>query len=159
LLDFQSDKNYCLFYQNKTNGENEMNKKQTELIEQLYDMQIAEQHIVKKRIELEEKLFDALKSEITKTEGQTTVKAGRYSIAVNQPVNYKLDEEKYRKLAETMPEELQFHRTKLDIDKFAYAKLLLTSADPSVKKYINKIQDCVTTKPGKIAIKITMEDK
>jgi hypothetical protein len=136
-----------------------MNKKQTELIEQLYDMQIAEQQIVKKRIELEEKLFDALKSEITKTEGQTTVKAGRYSIAVNQPVNYKLDEEKYRKLAETMPEELQFHRTKLDIDKFAYAKLLLTSADPSVKKYINKIQDCVTTKPGKIAIKITMEDK
>jgi Rod binding domain-containing protein len=136
-----------------------MNKKQTELVEQLYDMQIAEQHITKKRIELEEKLFDALKSEITKTEGQTTVKAGRYSIAVNQPMNYKLDEEKYRKLAEVMPEELQFHRTKLELDKFAYAKLLLTSADPSVKKYINKIQDCVTSKPGKVAIKIIMEDK
>jgi DNA-binding transcriptional regulator YiaG len=136
-----------------------MNKKQTELIEQLYNMQIAEAHIVKKRIELEEKLFDALKSEITKTEGQTTVKAGHYSIAVNQPMNYKLDEEKYRKLAETMPEEMQFHRTKLDLDKTAYSKLLVMSADPTVKKYINKIQDCVTTKPGKVAIKITMEDK
>lgn len=136
-----------------------MNKKQTELIEQLYNMQIAEQHIVKKRIELEEKLFDALKSEITKTEGQTTVKAGRYSIAVNQPMNYKLDEEKYRKLAETMPEELQFHRTKLELDKTAYSGLLIRSAEPIVKKYINKIQDCVTSKPGKVAIKITMEDK
>lgn len=136
-----------------------MNKKQTELIEQLYDMQIAEQHITKKRIELEEKLFDALKSEITKTEGQETVKAGRYSIAVNQPINYKLDEEKYRELAEVMPEELQFHRTKLELDKTAYSKLLIMSADPTVKKYINKIQDCVTTKPGKIAIKITMEDE
>lgn len=136
-----------------------MNKKQNELIEQLYDMQIAEQHIIKKRIELEEKLFEALKSEITKTEGQETVKAGRYSVTVNQPMNYKLDEEKYRKLAESMPEELQFHRTKLEIDKTAYSKLLIMSADPTVKKYINKIQDCVTTKPGKIAIKITMEDK
>lgn len=136
-----------------------MNKKQTELVEQLYDMQIAEAHIVKKRIELEEKLFDALKSEITKTEGQTTVKAGRYSIAVNQPMNYKLNEDKYRKLAESMPEEMQFHRAKLELDKTAYSKLLVMSADPTVKKYINKIQDCVTSKPGKIAIKITMEDK
>jgi hypothetical protein len=136
-----------------------MNKKQTELIEQLYDMQIAEQHIVKKRIELEEKLFDALKSEITKTEGMETLKTSGYSIVVNQPMIYKLDEEKYRKLAETIPEELQFHRTKLELDKFAYAKLLLTSADPSVKKYINKIQDCVTSKPGKVAIKITMENE
>jgi hypothetical protein len=136
-----------------------MNKKQTELIEQLYDMQIAEQHIVKKRIELEEKLFDALKSEITKTEGMETLKTSGYSIVVNQPMIYKLDEEKYRKLAETIPEELQFHRTKLDIDKTAYSKLLVMSADPTVKKYINKIQDCVTTKPGKVAIKIIMEDK
>lgn len=136
-----------------------MNKKQTELIEQLYDMQIAEQHIVKKRIELEEKLFDALKSEITKTEGMETLKTSGYSIVVNQPVNYKLDEEKYRKLAEVMPEELQFHRTKLDIDKTAYSKLLVMSVDPVVKKYITKIQDCVTTKPGKVAIKITMEDE
>jgi hypothetical protein len=136
-----------------------MNKKQTELIEQLYNMQIAEQHITKKRIELEEKLFDALKSEITKTEGMETLKTSGYSIVVNQPMIYKLDEEKYRKLAETMPEEMQFHRTKLDIDKTAYSKLLVMSADPTVKKYINKIQDCVTTKPGKVAIKITMEDK
>jgi hypothetical protein len=136
-----------------------MNKKQTELIEQLYDMQMAEAHIVKKRIELEEKLFDALKSEITKTEGMETLKTSGYSIVVNQPMIYKLDEEKYRKLAETMPEEMQFHRTKLDIDKTAYSKLLVMSADPTVKKYINKIQDCVTTKPGKVAIKIIMEDK
>ena len=133
-----------------------MNKKQTELIEQLYNMQIAEQHIVKKRIELEEKLFDALKSEITKTEGMETLKTSGYSIVVNQPMIYKLDEEKYRKLAEVMPEELQFHRTKLDIDKTAYSKLLVMSADPTVKKYINKIQDCVTSKPGKVAIKIIM---
>ena len=133
-----------------------MNKKQTELIEQLYNMQIAEQHIVKKRIELEEKLFDALKSEITKTEGMETLKTSGYSIVVNQPMIYKLDEEKYRKLAETIPEELQFHRTKLDIDKTAYSKLLVMSADPTVKKYINKIQDCVTSKPGKVAIKIIM---
>jgi hypothetical protein len=136
-----------------------MNKKQTELIEQLYDMQMAEAHIVKKRIELEEKLFDALKSEITKTEGMETLKTSGYSIVVNQPMIYKHDEEKYRKLAETMPEEMQFHRTKLDIDKTAYSKLLVMSADPTVKKYINKIQDCVTTKPGKVAIKIIMEDK
>jgi hypothetical protein len=136
-----------------------MNKKQTELIEQLYNMQIAEAHIVKKRIELEEKLFDALKSEITKTEGMETLKTSGYSIVVNQPMIYKLDEEKYRKLAESMPEELQFHRTKLELDKTAYSKLLVMSADPTVKKYINKIQDCVTTKPGKVAIKITMEDK
>jgi hypothetical protein len=136
-----------------------MNKKQTELIEQLYDMQIAEQHITKKRIELEEKLFDALKSEITKTEGMETLKTSGYSIVVNQPMIYKLDEEKYRKLAESMPEELQFHRVKIEIDKTAYSKLLVMSADPTVKKYINKIQDCVTTKPGKVAIKITMEDK
>jgi hypothetical protein len=122
-------------------------------------MQIAEQHITKKRIELEEKLFDALKSEITKTEGMETLKTSGYSIVVNQPMIYKLDEEKYRKLAETMPEEMQFHRTKLDIDKTAYSKLLVMSADPTVKKYINKIQDCVTTKPGKVAIKIIMEDK
>lgn len=136
-----------------------MNKKQTELIEQLYDMQIAEAHIVKKRIELEEKLFDALKSEITKTVGMETLKTSGYSITVNQPMNYKLDEDKYRKLAESMPEALQFHRTKLDLDKTAYSKLLIMSANPIVKKYINKIQDCVTSKPGKVAIKITMEDK
>lgn len=127
-----------------------MNKKQTELIEQLYDMQIAEQHITKKRIELEEKLFDALKSEITKTEGQTTVKAGRFSIAVNQPMNYKLDEEKYRKLAETMPEEMQFHRVELKLDKNKYKSLLLT-AD---KKIINKISDCVSSTPAKISVKV-----
>ena len=133
-----------------------MNKKQTELIEQLYNMQIAEQHIVKKRIELEEKLFDALKSEITKTEGTETLKTPGYSIVVNQPMIYKLDEEKYRKLAEVMPEELQFHRVKIEIDKTAYSKLLVMSADPTVKKYINKIQDCVTSKPGKVAIKIIM---
>lgn len=136
-----------------------MNKKQTELIEQLYDMQMAEQHITKKRIELEEKLFDALKSEITKTEGSETLKIPGYSIVVKQPIDYKLNEEKYRKLAEVMPEEMQFHRAKLDIDKTAYNKLLVMSADPTVKKYINKIQDCVTTKPGKVAIKITMEEE
>jgi hypothetical protein len=88
-----------------------------------------------------------------------TLKTSGYSIVVNQPMIYKLDEEKYRKLAETIPEELQFHRTKLDLDKTAYNKLLVMSSDPTVKKYINKIQDCVTSKPGKVAIKIIMEDK
>jgi Rod binding domain-containing protein len=157
-LTFHPVKTIVFFIKTKQE-QTKMNKKQTELVEQLYDMQIAEQHIVKKRIELEEKLFDALKSEITKTEGQETVKAGHYSVTVNQPINYKLDEEKYRKLAETMPEEMQFHRVKIELDKTAYSKLLVMSSDPTVKKYINKIQDCVTSKPGKVAIKITMEDK
>ena len=87
------------------------------IYEQLIAAKSAEEKATKKRMELEEQIFDSVRNQIIKSEGQETLGIDNYKLTINQPVNYKLDEEKYRILAETMPEEYQCHRVKLEIDK------------------------------------------
>ena len=41
-----------------------------------------------------------------------------------------------------------------ELDKNKYSGLLVMSASPEVKKYIKKIQDCVSVKPGKVSVKV-----
>lgn len=128
--------------------------KDTTLYAQLLIAKEEEGKATARREELERGIYDLHRAELRKTEGQEIIKNFGYKITINQLMNYKLDDTKYRKLAETLPEELQFHRTKLELDKQKYSSLLAMSSNPEINKYIQKIQDCVTAKPGKVAVKI-----
>lgn len=131
-----------------------MKTKKTETIfSQLIDAELAEKEAVKKRIAIEQEIFEYVKSQnlIQKSEGQETIEELGYSITVSQPMIYKLDEDKYRELANILPESLQFHRTKIELDK---NKFNLLSELPEAKKYFKKIQDCVSSKQGKISVKV-----
>mgnify|MGYP000915258653 CR=1 FL=1 len=129
-------------------------EKDTTLYAQLLTAKETEEKAIAHRIELEEEIFSLHRSELHKTEGQETLENFGYKITINQPMTYKLDDAKYRKLAESLPEDLQFHRTKLELDKTKYSSLLVMAANPDVKKYIKKIQDCVSVKPGKVSVKV-----
>ena len=129
-------------------------KKDTTLYAQLLTAKQDEEKATARREELEKEIFNLHRAELHKTEGQETIENFGYKITISQPMNYKLDDTKYRKLAESLPEDLQFHRTKLELDKQKYSSLLLMSASPEIKKYIKRIQDCVTVKPGKVAVKV-----
>jgi len=124
------------------------------LYEQLLDAEAAEKKATQKRTEIESELFNYLTPKLSKQEGQETIEEFGYSITVNQPMNYKLDEEKYRALSEKMPEEFQFHRIKIELDKHRYNSLLNISDSPLVKKWLKQAQDCVSVKPGKVSIKV-----
>ncbi len=117
------------------------------IYEQLIAAKAAEEKATKKRIELEEQIFDSVRNQIIKSEGQETLEIDNYKLTVNQPMNYKLDEEKYRALAESLPEECQFHRVKLEIDKRKFQEV-------KNSKFGKKISDCVTCTPGKVSVKI-----
>ena len=135
-------------------------EKDTTLYAQLLAAKKDEENAIARRTELEKEIFELHRAELTKTEGQETLENFGYKITINQPMNYKLDDAKYRKLAESLPEDMQFHRTKLELDKTKYSSLLVMSASPEVKKYIKKIQDCVSAKPGKVSVNVEkMEDK
>jgi monoamine oxidase len=129
-------------------------EKDTTLYAQLLATKEEETKATARRIELEEEIYALHRSELQKSEGQETLENFGYKITINQPMTYKLDDAKYRKLAETLPEEMQFHRTKLELDKTKYSSLLVMAASPEVKKYIKKIQDCVSVKPGKVSVKV-----
>jgi len=128
--------------------------KDTTLYAQLLAAKEEEEKAIARRVELEEEIFSLHRAELKKTEGQETLENFGYKITINQPMTYKLDDAKYRKLAETLPEDLQFHRTKLELDKTKYSGLLVMSANPGLKKYIKQIQDCVSVKPGKVSVKV-----
>jgi monoamine oxidase len=129
-------------------------EKDTTLYAQLLAAKEEETNATARRVELEEEIYALHRSELQKSEGQETLENFGYKITINQPMTYKLDDAKYRKLAETLPEEMQFHRTKLELDKTKYSSLLVMAASPEVKKYIKKIQDCVSVKPGKVSVKV-----
>jgi hypothetical protein len=123
-------------------------KKQLTLIDELITAKEEEKLAIQKRIDLENEIFNLYKNDLKKSEGQETIEELGYKITINQPANYKLDEDKYRKLCESLPEELQFHRVKLDLDKVQY-ELTLLHVDNKIKK---QIRDCVTMKYGKISV-------
>lgn len=129
-------------------------EKDTTLYAQLLAAKEEEEKAIARRIELEEEIFSLHKSELTKAEGQETLENFGYKITISQPMTYKLDDTKYRDLAKTLPEDMQFHRTKLELDKTKFSGLLLMKSSPEVKKYIKKIQDCVSIKPGKVSVKV-----
>jgi len=122
------------------------------LYEQLQKAEQAEQIAKNRRIEIEEKIFNSLKHQLLKTEGQETIQDHGWSIIINQPITSKIDEEKYRTLAESLPEELQFHRVKFELDKkkFDHVK--------NDKKFGKKIMDCVLCKPGKISVRVNKNE-
>ena len=122
------------------------------LYEQLQKAEQAEQIAKNRRAEIEEKIFNSLKHQLLKTEGQETIPDHDWNITINQPMTYKLDEEKYKTLVESMPEELQCHRIKIELDKklFDHVK--------NDKKFGKKIQDCVSCKPGKISVKVNKNE-
>lgn len=129
-------------------------EKDTTLYAQLLTAKEEETKATARRIELEGEIFSLHHAELTKTEGQETLENFGYKIIINQPMNYKLNDEKYRELAKALPEDMQFHRTKLELDKTKYSSLLVMAASPEVKKYIKKIQDCVSVKPGKVSVNV-----
>jgi len=135
---------FIVFLSNKKQKEIEQMKN---IYEQLIAAKSAEEKATKKRIELEEQIFDSVRNQIIKSEGQETLEIDNYKLTVNQPMNYKLDEEKYRALAESLPEECQFHRVKLEIDKRKFQEV-------KNSKFGKKCSDCVTCIPGKVSIKI-----
>lgn len=122
--------------------------KELNLYEQLQKAEQAEQIAKNRRIEIEEKIFNSLKHQLLKTEGQETIQDHDWNITINQPMIYKLDEEKYKTLVEFMPEELQCHRIKIELDKklFDHVK--------NDKKFGKKIMDCVRITPSKVSVKV-----
>lgn len=126
--------------------------KELNLYEQLQKAEQAEQIAKNRRIEIEEKIFNSLKHQLLKTEGQETIQDHDWNITINQPMIYKLDEEKYKTLVEFMPEELQCHRIKIELDKklFDHVK--------NDKKFGKKIMDCVLCKPGKISVRVNKNE-
>ena len=133
--------------------------KDTTLYAQLLTAKEVEEKAIALRIEIEEKIFSLHKSELSKTEGQETLENFGYKITINQPMTYKLDDAKYRELAKTLPEEMQIHRTKLELDKTKFSGILVLKENPEIKKYIKKIQDCVSVKPGKVSVKVEKIEK
>lgn len=134
-----------------------MNKKETAkahrtLFSDLIEAKQLEYEAVAHRQAIEAELYEYLRPMLTKTDGQETVEQFGYSAVVNQPMTYKLKEKKYRELAETLPEEMQFHRTKLEVDKTKYKNIL--SAITSDKAMIRKMQDCIEIVPGKVSISV-----
>ena len=125
-------------------------EKDTTLYAQLLAAKEEEEKAIARRVEIEEEIFSLHRAELRKTEGQETLENFGYKITINQPMVYKLDDAKYRKLAESLPEDLQFHKVELKLDKIKYKSLLLT-AD---KKIIKKISDCVSITPAKISVKV-----
>jgi hypothetical protein len=121
------------------------------LYEQLLKAESTEKKATEKRIALENEIYQSVKEKLSKTEGTETIEDQGFSITCSQPVSYKLDEEKYRVLAEELPTGLQFHRTKIDFDKTKYNFVI---EQPESKKFMKKIQDCLSSKPGKIAVKV-----
>jgi hypothetical protein len=118
---------------------------------QLLAARTEEEKAHQKAVRTEEKIFNALKSKLTKTEGQETIEENGFSIVVNQPMTWKLNDEAYRHLCEKIPEELQFHRVKLEIDKVRYKIIMETKSAGLFEK---EMQDCITVKPGKVSVKI-----
>ena len=126
--------------------------KALDLYEQLQKAEQAEQVAKNRRAEIEEKIFNSLKHQLLKTEGQETIQDHDWNITISQPMTYKLDEEKYKTLVESMPEELQCHRIKIELDKklFDHVK--------NDKKFGKKIMDCVSFKPGKISVRVNKNE-
>ena len=135
-------------------------EKDTTLYAQLLTAKEAEENAIARRIELEEEIYALHRAELRKTEGQETLENFGYKITINQPMTYKLDDSKYRELTKTLPEEMQVHRVKLELDKTKYNTILLMENAAGFKKYVKQIQDCVSVKPGKVSVKVEkMEDK
>ncbi len=119
------------------------------IFDQLIEAEAAEKKAIAARIALEEEIFEYVRSEklLTKEEGQETIEELGFSITVNQPISYKIDEEKYRAL----PSILQsVHKIRIDLDKTSYNVFLKTASKSDIKQ----IQNCITSKPGKVSIKI-----
>ena len=129
-------------------------EKDTTLYAQLLAAKEEETNATARRIELEEEIYALHRSELQKSEGQETLENFGYKITINQPMTYKLDDAKYRKLSETLPEEMQVHRVKLELDKTKYNTILLMENATGFKKYVKQIQDCVSVKPGKVSVKV-----
>lgn len=129
-------------------------EKDTTLYAQLLAAKEEEEKVIARRTELEKEIFEFHHADLKKTEGQETLENFGYKITINQPMTYKLDDTKYRKLAETLPEEMQIHRVKLELDKSKYNTILLMENATGFKKYVKQIQDCVSVKPGKVSVKV-----
>ena len=123
-------------------------KKDTTLYAQLITAKQDEEKATARREELEREIFNLHRAELHKTEGQETIQDHDWNITINQPMIYKLDEEKYKTLVESMPEELQCHRIKIELDKklFDHVK--------NDKKFGKKIMDCVRITPSKVSVKV-----
>ena len=122
--------------------------KDTTLYAQLLAAKEEEEKVISHRIGIEKEIFEMHRAELQKTEGQETIENFGYKITINQPMTYQLDNEKYRELAKALPEELQCHRIKIELDKklFDHVK--------NDKKFGKKIMDCVSVKPGKVSVKV-----
>lgn len=125
--------------------------KSLSLYEQLIKAEKAEEIAKARRIEIEEKIYNSLKHQLLKTEGQETIEDHGYAITIMQPWSYKLDDEKYRALCNKLPEDMQFHRVELKIDMKKYSHV------KNDKKFGKFISDCVTAKPGKVAVKVKIK--
>jgi alkylated DNA repair dioxygenase AlkB len=135
-----------------------MKRKPEQILQDLMSAREAEVNATALRLQLEIEAFESVQSLLKKPEGQETVKTLGFSVTVNRPMVWKLDEEKYRKLTDQMPDYAQFHRTKLELDKIKYLSVIQMTGNPEVKNLIKKMQDCVTVKEGKIAVAVTKID-
>jgi hypothetical protein len=124
------------------------------ILDQLYEAQAAEEAARKKRIKLEIEVFEAVKADLRKKTGQESIEILGFGITVNRPITWGLDEAEYRALCKTLPEHLQCHRTKLDLDKKKFDGIMSLADSPEIHPWIKKIQDVVMATPGKIAVKI-----
>lgn len=124
-------------------------KKQLTILDKLISAKKEESEATARRIKLEKEVYEIFESELKKAEGQETIEELGYKITINRPMKWELNEELYRKLSETLPETMQFHRVKLELDKSKYN--LISELDTKFQK---KIKDCVSVKPGKISVKV-----
>jgi predicted aspartyl protease len=125
-------------------------EKTKNIYERLLKAEAAEKKANAARIEIENEIFDQVKGKLTKTEGQESIEDQGFSITIRKSVSYKINEEKYRELCKTIPEELQIHSIKINLDKKKY-DAVISIAD---KKYVKQIQDVVSMTPGKISVKV-----
>lgn len=133
-----------------------MKKQTTEAIIKLYESAIiAEKEAREKRLELETLLYKSVCTRLQKSEGQESIAECGYKITVDRPMSTKLIEAEYNEFL--MEYKMPFHRTKMEIDKKRYNALVTAfEENKSIygKKLLRAAQNCVETKPGKIAVKI-----
>lgn len=133
-------------------------KKPATILEALIQAKEMEERAISVRKEIELEIYEMFKSDLKKESGQETIKELGFSITINRPVTWKLDEAKYRKLAESLPVDLQVHRTKIELDKKAY-DFVMNLPGLVEKKFQKKISDCVSMNYGKVAVSVSrLED-
>jgi hypothetical protein len=126
-------------------------KEKEKLFNDLIKAKKAEYLAKDKRIELEEEIAELYENQFegkSKTFNENIGK-NKFSIVIKKNVTVTLDQDAYKKVRETLPENLRPEKIKYDIDNEGLAWLKENNSE-----VYKKVSDCISEKPGKTSVKV-----